>query len=234
MWQSCPRNAVLAAVFGLLLIGSASAATTSQPASQPGADSPRALLEKLDHSFRAMDVDVVAGCVVPELQDSIRQMMAAERTLRTKTKSTRQAVVDKFGKEVAGRVLPADRFELDSPLHRAVKDGKVNWELIKITETGDEAAVEIDGDAEKDLAMKRVEGRWYAAPPGLTADKVKEMLADGLKDMGDRAKAFDEFEKKVKSGAVTEKNIDEEFEKCMKTADEPAASGKIEIDPGTP
>ena len=214
--------AFFCAALNLILLATASAAPTSQPATtQPGgADSPRALLETLHKSVVAMDVEAAVRCMPPDYRELMRPLLRVQVVWAGKGRAVFKLAEQRLGKEQA-KVL-RDRLAVDevalSPLPQAIVDGKVDWDMIQIVIHGIEATVEVAGQLEGDLEMQQLGGRWYWMPAGLDLSKLARD-ADAIKGWecwaGPQIKVFDDFEAKLKAGKVTKENAMEELDKSL-------------------
>jgi len=177
--------------------------------------SPKELLESFDKAVTAKDVDAAADCVPPDYQKSTKTMLTALKKIEDKNKAVKKTVDSKLGKETAEKVFGKEDSEDESPLRKAKKDGKIDWNLIKINEKGDEATVEIDGRAVSSLNMVKIDGKWYVKPGNEKPEDIAKMAEKAGKHADAQVKALSDFEKAVNDGKVTKDNAQQEYFKIL-------------------
>ncbi len=187
--------------------------------------SPKDLLEAFHKCAQAKSLAAVVDLIDPAFQKPMRTMIDAMNTMEAKVESLAKTVESKIDKETADKIREQQKKEgqngLKSPLETAVKDGKIDWSKVKIEEKGDAATVEIDGKV-ADVMLKKVNGKWYAAPPAGEKDMTPEKMqaeTDKIKGMMDKmVKAVDDVQKKVNDGTIKKDTFEAEYGKAMMAA----------------
>ncbi len=178
------------------------------------ASTPKELLEKVHEASQKKDVSALADCIEPDAQKLMKDVLGPAEDMQKAIKEAAEAVEKKLGAEEAKPLHSmAGNGENDSPLKRAVQDGKIDWSKINIKEEGDKATVEINGK-KADVELKKVDGNWYLAMPAGERPKPEDVQkqAEHMKKAVDGMK---QFTKDVNDGKVTKDNYMEAFGKAM-------------------
>jgi exonuclease VII small subunit len=246
------RNLWIVAVAAVLAIGQWAMAedkptggetvvATSQPV-LPGAATPKEALERLGNGVSKLDVDLAVSSVAPDYQPGMRIMMVAMKQITTKSQAVKKTVAEKVDAETAEKLFKDMDFTSKGPLMEASKDGKIDWDLIKITEDGDKATVKIGDEEQEDTNLRKIDGKWYVVPGKQSAKEMTKQAGQLAKMMDSMGKALDVFEKNVKDGKVTKDNAQEELGKALMAVmtaagknggddDKPAPAPAPETDP---
>ena len=95
-----------------------------------------------------------------------------------------------------------------------MENGKVNWQKVSVKQVGDRGEVVINGQTATNLAMRKINDKWYCEPAiEKPADLTKQVQINATIIRG-----YEAFERKVKAGAVTRENAREEMFKSMAEA----------------
>jgi hypothetical protein len=198
---------------------------TSKPTSMPaltdrGAATPKALLESmagvLGEEGKAEDW---LGFQSPANRELVKTQLEMTSQLEAKAKKVADLVGAKFGRMEAGMVKSMGVFHTGGELvlryqvSQIAKNGKVDWDKVKITENGDKAQAAIAGLGAT-IPLVKVEGKWYLGEGEGQETMAKD--AEGMKEMiGNLMKVLDQLEQKVKSGQITKANFIQEYSKLI-------------------
>jgi len=198
--------------------GSGGGATANQ-------SSPKEVLEAFHTRSQAKNLSDVVDLIDPAYQKPMRTMIDTMNAMEAKVESLAKTVESKIDKETADKIRTQQKKNsqngMKSPMQAAVKDGKIDWSAVKIEEKGDTATVEIAGKT-TDVVLKKINGKWYAAPPAGEKDMTPEKMqaeTDKMKGMMDKMmKAIDDVQKKVNDGTIKKDTFDAEYGKAMMAA----------------
>lgn len=200
-------------------------ASTSQPEiADLGAASPRALLESMAKVL-GEDSKPNASLVFqsPANRDLAREQLALALQLGARTSAVSDLVQVKIGKVEAGMirsmqggVTAGGELMLRNAIAQFAKDGNVDWDKIKITETGDKAQAEITNYGGT-ISLVRAGGKWYLGEQEGQATFAQD--AAGTKAMtGNLMKVLDQVEQKVNSGEINKKNFFQKYPEIVNTS----------------
>ncbi len=179
----------------------------------------KAVLEAMHQAAAKQDAEAGVRCLAPQLQTPMLRMLAVQRPLEPKVRdiASRLEAIDPLSSTVFSvNVLPV---RTPDPLRRALQDGRVQWERVKVEVAGDTATCALsDGADGQDRALplkfRRIDGRWYAVPESMDEDPgiIDEMNRSADKMEADRdktAQALDRLDADLKSGKITQENVRE-------------------------
>jgi hypothetical protein len=198
---------------------------TSMPTSMPavidrGAASPKALLESMAKILgEEGNAEEWLGFQSPANRELVKTQLEMTSQLEAKAKKVAELVRAKFGKMEANMVKSMGVFHTGGELvlryqiSQIAKNGKVDWDKVKITENGDKAQAAI-ADIRATILLAKVDGKWYLGEGDGQETMAKD--AEGMKEMiGTLMKVLDQLEQKVKSGQITKANFIQEYSKLI-------------------
>lgn len=174
---------------------------------------PKELLETAHEAAGADDIAVMSSLVNPAAAEPFRAMMDLMTEMQTACKEVSATVEAKLGAEHAAKLSQMGEKEgMESPLAKAVgEDGSVDWDRVKITEEGDTARFEIDGKAEDDTLLRKIDGRWYVDFEELPPEQMQKQVDEMRPQVEKMKKVWRDLDAQVKAGTITAENFDEKY-----------------------
>jgi hypothetical protein len=197
---------------------------TSMPTSMPeitdrGAATPKALLERMANIL-GEDAKPRSSLSFqpPANRELAKTEMEMALQLGDKARKVTELVQAKIGKMEAnmvksmeGGVQAGNELVLRYQISQVAKDGKVDWDKVKLTEHDAKAQVAIISTGET-IPMIKIDGKWYLGEGQETLAKE----AEGIKETTGKLMNFlDQIEQKVQSGQITKKNFIQEYQNIV-------------------
>jgi hypothetical protein len=196
---------------------------TSIPTTMPdvidlGAATPKALLESMAKVL-GEDAKPQAwlGFQPPANRQLVKEQFELASQLDAKAKKVAQLVAARIGnmeanmvKSFQGGVTAGGEITLRYQISQIAKNGKVDWDKVKITQDGDKAQAAIASTGET-IPMAKVNDKWYLGEGQGQETLAKD--AQGTKELtGQLMKVLDQLEQKVNSGQITKKNFIQQYQ----------------------
>jgi hypothetical protein len=199
-------------------------AATTQP--DRGADTAIGLLKSASETFDGGkgQLDQIVGFIDPQMRPLTIQAIELIRTAANATGRVAGVVEQKIGQRQADQVkqlgVSPDALKegLQAPLANFAKDGKVDWDKVKVQENENWASVNYNDKPTGIFLVKR-DGKWYFG----SVDRIdpKELQSTMLMQRQlfcGLLSGLDQIEAKVNAGDLNDKNFREQSTKIMEDA----------------
>lgn len=205
-----------------------SAPAPSQPASTPTSkivveqSTVKGLIETLNAAGAARDVDTIAACIEPSVRETAKKILLLNLRIPAMQKPVFKAIDESFTPASAQEVKLSDIFRGGeekslSPVVEAVKNGRIDWEKIKIAESEASASVAVNGGAP--WYVKKIDGKWYSIPGGNhTEAELLDAIKAMEKGMDILSKVYVQLEKGIRDGSITPANFEIRVDEIWKKA----------------